>query len=74
MFEFSIDHDHHREAERIRRRILRDMTPVQRLDAAMDMFWVARAQKSAAVQREHPDWTHEQVQRAVHEAILYARD
>ena len=62
------------EAEAVRRRILRDMSPTQRLDAAMDMFWVAREQKASALQRHNPDWTEERIKRALFEAIVYARD
>ena len=74
MSQAETDQSHLREAEAVRRRILRAMTPAQRLDAAMDMYWVAHEQKTSAVRRRHPDWSPEQVRQAVREAFLYARD
>ncbi len=68
------DQPHVREVEAVYRGNLRTMTPAQRLDAAMDMYWVAQEQKTSAVKRQHPDWTESQVRQAVREAFLYARD
>ena len=68
------DRPHLVKAEAVRRRILREMSAAQRIDAAMDMYWIAREQKTSALRRQNPGWTEGQIQRAVHEAILYARD
>lgn len=68
------DQPHLLAAQAVRRRRLREMSPAQRLDAAMDMYWVAHEQKTSAVRRQHPDWTESQVRQAVREAFLYARD
>jgi len=74
MTDYELDRPHLREAEEVRRRILRNMSVAQRLDAAMGMFWSAREQKTSALRRHHPDWSEDQVQRAVFESIVYARD
>ena len=54
-------------------KIIRAMTPAQKLAAAEDLYWSARAIKAAGLRAQHPDWTEEEVQRAVREAFLYAR-
>ena len=56
-----------------RQRILRAMTPAQKLKAAERLYYSARQLKAAALRAQHPDWSEETVQRAVREAFLYAR-
>lgn len=53
--------------------VFRAMTPEQRLATAARLYWSAREIKAAALRTRHPEWTEEQVQRAVREAFLYAR-
>ena len=53
--------------------VLRAMTPAERLAAAARLYWSARQLKEAALRAWHPEWTDEQVRRAVHDAFLYAR-
>jgi hypothetical protein len=54
-------------------RILRAMTPAQKLRAAERLYWSARQLKAAALRAEHPDWSEEEIERAVRDAFLYAR-
>jgi hypothetical protein len=54
-------------------RILRAMTPEQKLEAAMRLYWSARGLKAAALRARHPEWSEEELQRAVREIFLYAR-
>ena len=54
-------------------RVLRAMTPEQKLRAAEEIYVFARELKTAALRQDHPDWTREQVRRAVNEWFLYAR-
>ena len=54
-------------------RILRAMSPAQKLRAAERLYWSARQLKAAALRAQHPDWSEEEIQRAVREAFLYAR-
>ena len=49
------------------------MTPAQKLEAAMRLYWSARALKEAAIRAKHPSWDDSTVNRAVREAFLYAR-
>ena len=54
-------------------RILKSMTPAQRLEAAMRLYYTARDLKTAGLRAQHSGWTEEQIQAAVREAFLYAR-
>jgi hypothetical protein len=53
--------------------IYRRMTPAQRIEAALQLYWTAREIKAAALRSQHPDWSEERVSGAVREAFLYAR-
>jgi hypothetical protein len=55
------------------KRVLRAMTPGQKIRAAEHLYDLAQKIKAAGLRLQHPDWTEEQVQAAVREAILYAR-
>ena len=55
------------------RRILRAMTPAQRLAAAEEMYRAARAIKAAALRRQHPDWSEERIRREVRDIFLHGR-
>lgn len=54
-------------------RILRAMTPAQKLAVAQRMNWSARALKAAALRQQHPDWSEEEVRLKVREIFLYGR-
>jgi len=54
-------------------RILRAMTPEQKLRAAERLYWTARSLKAAWLRAQHPDWTEYKVQREVREIFLNAR-
>jgi hypothetical protein len=53
--------------------VFREMTPAQRLKAAERLYWDARRLVEARVRLQHPEWTEDQVRRAVNETFLYAR-
>jgi hypothetical protein len=53
-------------------RILQKMTPEQKLQTAERLYWSARELKAAALAAQHPEWTEQQIQRAVRESFLYA--
>ena len=55
------------------RKILRNMTPAQKLDAMQRIYNTARDLKAAGLRMQHPDWTEDQIQAALREAFLYAR-
>ena len=54
-------------------RIMRAMSPSQKLKAAERLYYSARQLKAAALRTQHPDWAEEAIRRAVREAFLYAR-
>ena len=51
--------------------IFRRMTPEQKLRAAERLYWSARELKAAWFRQEHPEWTEEQVKKAVRDAFLF---
>lgn len=55
------------------REIRGKMTPEQKLNAMMDLYWSARELKAAYIRSIHPDWSEEQVQREVREAFMRSR-
>ena len=52
--------------------IYRRMTPSQRIEISMHLYWTAREMKAATLRSQHPDWNEERVCDAVREAFLYA--
>jgi hypothetical protein len=52
----------------------RIMTGAQKLDAALRLYWSARALKAAAFRAEHPRWTDAEIEAAVRAAFLFHRD
>lgn len=54
-------------------RILRAMTPEQKLRAAGRLYWSARTWCAAGVRMRHPDWDEPDVQREVTRLFLHAR-
>lgn len=54
-------------------RILRAMTPEQKLNALAHLWHAARALKEAWLRTRHPDWSEEQIRRALRDIFLYGR-
>jgi len=54
-------------------RMIRAMSPTQKLRAAERLYYSARQLKAAALRAEHPEWTDEAIRQAVREIFLYAR-
>ena len=52
--------------------VLRRLTPGQRLEAAIDLYWSARQLKAGFLRTNHPEWSEEQVEEAVREAFMRA--
>jgi hypothetical protein len=53
--------------------ILRAMTPSQRWQAAVDLYWSARRLQTAFVRSQHPEWTDERIDAYVRNAFFHAR-
>jgi hypothetical protein len=60
-------------SDEIVREIRRKMTPEQKLNGMMQLYWSARELKAAYIRLIHPDWTEEQVQREVRDAFMRSR-
>jgi len=54
-------------------KILRAMSPAQKLRAAERLYYSARQLKAAALRAQYPDWTEEAILQAVRQIFLYAR-
>jgi hypothetical protein len=52
--------------------IYRAMTPEQRLQQAIDLYWGARRLREAHERALHPDWTEDEVQERVRKIFLRA--
>ena len=50
-------------------KILRNMTPAQRLRNGLEFMEEMRQLKAAALRSRHPDWTPEQVAQALREFV-----
>ena len=51
----------------------RSMTPQQKIEQSLSMYWMARKLKAEHLRRQHPDWTDDRIRQAVREIFLYAR-
>jgi len=52
--------------------IYRRMTPEQKMQAAVNLYWAARELKAAAIRAQHADWPEDQVQQRVKEIFSRA--
>jgi hypothetical protein len=51
---------------------LRRLSGRQKVKAGFDLYWAARALKTAALRKRHPDWTDAQIEDRVKEIFLHA--
>ena len=54
-------------------KVLRGLTPAQRLKTAFGLYRTARRVKAGALRAQHPDWLEAQVQAEVSRTFLNAR-
>jgi Rv0078B-related antitoxin len=54
-------------------RVVKAMSPAQKLKAAERLYHSARQLKAAALRAQHPEWTDEAIRQAVREVFLHAR-
>jgi len=54
-------------------RIVKALSPGQKLKAAERLYHSARQLKAAALRARHPDWPEEEIRRAVREVFLHSR-
>jgi hypothetical protein len=55
-------------------RIVRAMTPAQKLRAAERLYRSAKELKAAALRACHPDWNEERIRSEVREIFLHSRN
>jgi hypothetical protein len=56
------------------KRILKAMTPSEKLKAAMGLYHSARGLKAAGLRHQHRDWTEERIRERVREIFSNAGD
>jgi len=54
-------------------KILKRMSPQQKLEASMNLYYSARKLKAAWLRQTHPDWSEEEIAQAVKEIFANAR-
>jgi len=55
------------------KKIYQSMTPEQKLEVSLRLYYSARELKAAGLRKHFPDLKEEEIQRRVKEAFLYAR-
>ena len=54
-------------------KILKKMSPQQKLEASLDLYHSARKLKAAWLRQTHTEWSEEEIEQAVTEAFTNAR-
>ena len=49
------------------------MTPEQKLQIALDLYYSAKELKAAGLKLKHPEWSTEKISQKVREIFMYAR-
>ena len=49
------------------------MTPEQKLQLALDLYYSAKKLKVAGLQNQHPDWPIDAIRQKVRDIFMYAR-
>lgn len=49
------------------------LTPEEKLNVSLDLYWSAREFKKAALKKEFPDLSEEEIETKVKEIFMYAR-
>jgi hypothetical protein len=65
--------DSENKAEEVQGKIFRNMTPEQKLNAALQLYHSARELKRASLKSFHPDRNEEQIDAQLKEIFLYAQ-
>lgn len=52
----------------------REMTPEERWQAAMRLYWSMRKLKASHVRAQHPEWSDDEIDEAVKRAFMNVRD
>lgn len=49
------------------------LTPEEKLNLSLELYWSARALKIAALKKEYPEWSIAEIEAKVKEIFMYAR-
>ncbi len=60
------------DSEAVYWQIIAKMTPTQKLEALMNLYWTARQLKIAGLKMQYPELTDLEIQRKVRDIFLYA--
>jgi len=55
------------------KRIFQSMTPEQKLNVALKLYYSAKELKAVGLRAKNPDWTEERIQDNLREIFFYAR-
>jgi len=55
------------------KRIFQSMSPEQKLNIALRLYYSARELKGAGLRVKHPDWSEEMIRDKMRKILLYAR-
>lgn len=61
------------ECNRIQDEYLKKMSPQQKLEASMNLYYSARELKLAWLRQQHSDWSEQQIQDELKEIFVNAR-
>ena len=57
----------------IQRKIFKSMSPAQKLNTALSLYYSARELKAAGLREQNLGWSEEMIQEKLREIFLYAR-
>ncbi len=57
----------------LQKKIYQSMTPDEKLQLALRLYYSAKQLRAAALRDEHPKWAEKKIQEKVREIFLYAR-
>ena len=55
------------------KKIYQTMTPEQKLQVTLDLYYSAKELKAAGLKRQHTEWNQEKISQKDREIFLYAR-
>lgn len=61
------------ESNDVQNKLLRKMSPQQKLEAAMNLYYSAKELKTAWLRQQHIEWSDQKIEQAVREAFVNAR-
>lgn len=60
------------ETHPVQQEIFRNMSPEDKLNMSLSLYWSARKLKAAALKSQYPGWSEEKIEKKVKEIFMYA--